>query len=68
MCERCKHTNAATALFCEKCSLPLDERTRQELKQKDMERTEMDKIMNELVKDKEVLELLVKKIKDNRLL
>ena len=62
VCERCKHSNVATAIFCEKCSLALDEKTRQELKQKDLERQQADEIMNQLIKDPEIQELIKKKL------
>jgi site-specific recombinase XerD len=61
-CERCGNVNKATDTFCSKCSLALDEKTMQELKQKDIERQQADEIMNKLVKDPEVWELIKKKL------
>ena len=61
-CKRCGNVNKATDTFCSRCSLALDEKTMQELKQKDMERTQADEIMNKLIKDPEIYELIKKKL------
>jgi len=67
VCPRCKTTNEATNIFCKRCGIPLDEKTRNEIIKQEIERKESDKVMNELVKDKEILKLLIEKIKKLRL-
>jgi site-specific recombinase XerD len=66
-CLKCKTINEATNRFCRICGFVLDEETGKEILQKEVERSEMDSLMNELVKDKEILEMLVKKIKEKKL-
>jgi site-specific recombinase XerD len=63
-CERCSNINKATDTFCSRCSLALDEKTMQELKQKDMERSQADEIMNKLINDPEIFELIKKKLEN----
>jgi len=68
ICIRCSKVNGATDKFCSICSLPLDEKVANKIIEADFERDSMNKLMNELVKDKEILELLTKKIKENKTL
>jgi len=62
ICLRCKQQNKPTALFCN-CGYPLDEATINEIKQRDMERQQVDEMMKELIKNKEILKYLVENIK-----
>ncbi len=62
-CVRCKQINEATNRFCKRCGLTLDEKTRSEVIQEEMKRNQADELMEELVKDKDVLKLLIEKIK-----
>lgn len=63
-CNRCEFTNSATNKFCSRCGLPLDLATALDL---DKERSKADELMNELVKDPEVMALLKEKIKESKL-
>src|SRR3989344_230993 len=62
-CLRCKTINEVTNKFCKVCSFPLDEETHKQLIIRSMEKEKSDNIMDELIKDKDVLALLVEKIK-----
>ena len=64
-CLRCNKINKPTDKFCSMCSMPLDEETAKEIKQKDMERQQADEIMNKLVNDPEILQLIKEKININ---
>ena len=63
-CIRCKQINEPTNRFCKRCGLTLDEKTRSEVIQEEMKRNQADDLMEELVKDKDVLKLLINKIKE----
>lgn len=56
-CQRCKEKNSPTQTFCGKCGNPLDERQLLEDPNK-----KPNELMNALIEDKEVKELLVRKI------
>jgi len=56
-CSRCKEKNSPTQTFCGKCGNPLDERQLLEDSNK-----KPNELMNALIEDKEVKELLVRKI------
>jgi integrase/recombinase XerD len=58
-CPRCKTVNPKDYLFCGKCSSVLDVRTAVELDEK---RQDSDKFMTQLLADKDIKEMLVKKI------
>jgi site-specific recombinase XerD len=62
-CLRCKTINSSTNKFCKLCGLVLEEEKCQELIKTEMERKNMDEIMNKLINDKDVLKVLVEKIK-----
>jgi len=63
-CLRCNTTNEATNICCKICGMILDEQKQQEVLKQDLKRTETDRLMNELVKDKEFLEFMIRKIKE----
>jgi len=63
-CSRCDETNPATNKFCFKCGLPLDKETIVKLVEKDLQRKEADRLLDELIKDEEFKELLIRKIKE----
>ena len=61
-CMRCKTQNEATNKFCRLCGLPLDEQTQHDLITNEYRQKEAGKIMDLLLKDKEVMALLQKKM------
>lgn len=61
-CERCGQKNASSNVFCGRCSYPLDEVKRLEIMKNDMKRQNADNILDELIKDRQFRELLIKKI------
>ncbi|VVB83624.1 Tyrosine recombinase XerA [uncultured archaeon] len=67
-CIRCKTINETTNRFCKLCGFILDADTSKEILQKESERNQMDDILNEVMKDKDVLELLSQKIKEKKLI
>lgn len=66
-CVRCEQVNAVTNKFCKRCGLVLDEATRNKIVENETKRKQADELMEGLVNDKEVLELLLKKIKEKGL-
>ena len=67
-CARCEQTNEATNKFCKRCGLPLDEETKRTIIKEEMDRKQADQVMEELVKDKEILGLLLRKITEKKLI
>ncbi len=63
-CERCKTENETTNKFCKLCGFVLNQKTQHEILQKEASRKEIDNLMDSLIQDKEVMEILVKKIKE----
>jgi len=61
-CLKCKTTNEATNRFCKICGFPLDKKESEMLIENDLKRSQADEIMNKLLKDKEILNLIKKKI------
>lgn len=61
-CPRCSEYNQATNKFCFKCGMPLDKETMLRLVEKDLQRREADKLLDELIKDNEFREILIRKI------
>jgi integrase/recombinase XerD len=62
ICLRCKTKNGVTNRCCYHCGLVLDEEFAKEKIEEDIERQRADKIMNDLMKDSDVLELIKKKL------
>lgn len=65
-CVRCETENEATNKFCRLCGLVLDKDTQKNLMQQDIEKQEMGSVLDNLLKDKEVLELLTRKIQGRK--
>ena len=63
-CLRCNTLNETTNICCKICGMILDEQRQQEILKQDTKRVETDRLMNELVKDKEFLEFMIRKIKE----
>ena len=63
LCKRCEFLNPIGTEFCLKCSLPLEEKAIIELDQREKERRKVDLIMDELIKQPEVCNLIMEKIK-----
>ena len=61
ICPRCKASNSPDAKFCSKCGFCLDERTAVELEEL---RVKADKLMSELVKNPNVLNVLLEAIEN----
>lgn len=62
LCVRCNKQRAATERFCPECGLILDEEEARKIIQSELDRNKADEIMNQLVKDPEILELIKKKL------
>jgi len=67
-CQRCKKKNESTNKFCKICGLPLDKKSIDNLMKEDTEKINADNLMEELVNDKEILAILVKKIMEKKLI
>lgn len=67
-CLRCKTVNIATNRFCNTCGLILDKKVQNEVLVNDMKKAEANNLMDELFKDPEVLEVVLKKIKEVKLM
>lgn len=61
-CLRCKTQNEATNKFCKLCGFVLDKQEADKIIQTESERQNIDKLMNRLVNNKEVLKLLIEKM------
>jgi integrase/recombinase XerD len=66
-CPRCKTENEATHKYCKLCGMILDEEERTLLLQNEAQNKDIDKVMNALFKDKDVLALVAQKIKEVKL-
>lgn len=62
LCVRCNKQRAATERFCPECGLILDEDEARKVIQSELDREKADNIMNELIKDPEILEVIKRKI------
>ncbi len=67
-CMRCQTVNVATNRFCNICGLILDKKMQSEVLVSDMKKSEANNLMDELFKDPEVLQLVLKKIKEVKLM
>ncbi len=63
-CIRCQTQNGATNKFCKLCGFVLDEEEAQKLIKKETERQNMDQLLTNLLKDKDVLGMLVSKVRN----
>ena len=61
-CPRCGETNQATNKYCQKCGMLLDQAAISDIVQKDMDRSEADKMLDGLLLDEEFREMFVRKI------
>ncbi|MHA1703919.1 MAG: tyrosine-type recombinase/integrase [Promethearchaeota archaeon] len=61
-CVRCKKKNEVTNKFCNVCGLVLEDKEANKMIERDFARKETDDFMNKIVNNKEMLEMLVKKI------
>jgi site-specific recombinase XerD len=61
-CLKCNTINEVTNKFCRLCGMPLEKLEAQRLISADMDRQKADEIMNTLMQDKDVLELIKKKL------
>ena len=66
-CARCKTINEATNKFCKLCGLVLNKEEADKILEEDFKRKNMDNVMEDLVKDKDVLKFLIQKIKERGL-
>lgn len=64
ICPRCKTVNEFSNKFCKTCGMVIDEQEKQEIMRQDLKRSEMDGLMNDLIKDKEFLEFMLRKIRE----
>lgn len=62
ICSRCKKENEPTNKFCGLCGSVLDKNTETEIIKQDLERNNMDHLMDRLLKDEEVRLFLTQKI------
>jgi len=67
-CIRCQTKNEATNRFCKLCGFVLDEEESQRIIKKEVEVKDFEDLMSKLMKNKDVLEILAKKIRDERTL
>jgi site-specific recombinase XerD len=66
LCLRCKVKNPATNRFCNSCGFILEQEAAKEILSKEQEQNLADNLMNTLLKDKEVLALIMKKINEQK--
>ncbi len=66
-CVMCNTQNEATNKFCKLCGMILDENKRIEMQAKETQNEEINKVMNILFKDKDILALVAQKIKEVKL-
>lgn len=65
-CMRCNTENEATNRFCRLCGTILDANTRDTIISNQSDRSEVDKLMNNLIKDKEFLTVFMRKVQELR--
>ena len=68
ICQRCDTLNASEHMFCCKCGSILDVKSgvkvEQKLRNAEEQRSKVDSLMNQLVKDPAILQMLAEKIKE----
>ena len=62
-CFRCKTSNPSTNRFCNICGFVLDPMNAQEILRKETETNDMSNVLQSLLRDREVVDLLAKKLK-----
>lgn len=67
ICLRCKTINQATNKFCKLCGFALDKQEADKILTEDTKRKQAGELMNELINDKDILALLLEKIKEKGL-
>lgn len=67
-CMRCQTVNIPTNRFCNSCGLILDQKAQKEVLVSDMKKAEANNLMDELFKDPEVLQVVLRKIKEVKLM
>jgi integrase/recombinase XerD len=65
-CVRCKTKNSATNKFCFVCGFILDRQVQEEIIRKESENTQLNEVMDYLVKDSDVMELIAKKLAEKK--
>jgi len=63
-CVRCATINEVTNRFCQKCGLILDQKEASQAIQEDSEKNKFEDMMKKVLQNKEILDLLVKKISE----
>ncbi len=61
-CLRCKTVNEATNRFCKLCGLILDEEEAKRMIEGDSEKQRVENVMDQLVRDKDIIEMIKKKL------
>jgi len=61
-CLKCHTLNEMTNRFCKLCGLPLNKEDAQKIINADIDRQKADELMNQLIQDKDILELIKKKL------
>lgn len=63
-CQRCNTINEVTNIYCRICGFILDEQKQKEILIQDLKRREADKLMDDLMEDKEFLRFVLQKIRE----
>ena len=66
-CPRCKTDNSATNKYCKMCSMALDDQIKKKMIVEESKRLEVDSLMDDILQDKEILNILIEKIKERRM-
>jgi hypothetical protein len=64
ICFMCNTQNEATNKFCKLCGAVLDEKLKNELLARETQNAEINKVMNVLFRDKDILALVAQKIRE----
>ena len=68
ICPKCKESNIPTSKFCNSCSCVLNQSIADEIITKDVENTKYNELMSEMLRDKEFMDMFIKKAKDKKLI
>jgi site-specific recombinase XerD len=63
-CPRCELSNEATNQFCSRCGLPLDDKSATEMLKDDMNQEKTGQLVTQLLKDHQIRDMLMSKIKE----